>query len=290
MIVETVEDWNLVLEGCGCCEMPSCPVPTRECESRTISNGDCSQGLIEDEDPPDGVFYGCWVTWARPSGDDGDLIPAVYRKSTFTGEIGDYVGGDITYSCGQQTATASFDGGSWSITISESLTYSQFFDSLLATIEEEEWNESGSCVSSLSVGWPTIGSYDWDIECEVLWLSHISSSNPRNFNLSSSLTASRFKWVIPDTWTGSYFKITWDEVFVAADPEAGNLLIARRSWIWDGPGDPEDEETWKSDWYELTPPNEPGEVRVGNILFECYKSAKFGTRPQTTGEAYEITE
>ena len=33
MKIETKEDWNMVLEGCGCCPMPLCPVPTMECES-----------------------------------------------------------------------------------------------------------------------------------------------------------------------------------------------------------------------------------------------------------------
>ena len=39
--IETLEDWNAVLVSGGagfdhcCCEMPSCPVPTRECKSDT---------------------------------------------------------------------------------------------------------------------------------------------------------------------------------------------------------------------------------------------------------------
>lgn len=106
---------------------------------------------------------------------------------------------------------------------------------------------------------------------------------------------SRFRWVIPDTHPGSYFKITWDVVFFpegydTEDPESPQpeVVAADQTWTWVGPGDPEDEDSWKSDWYELAPPESSGQVRVVNIRFECYRSTKFGVKPQVTGEAYEI--
>ena len=37
MKIETLEDWNSILEGCGCCPMPVCPVPERECESIAVN-------------------------------------------------------------------------------------------------------------------------------------------------------------------------------------------------------------------------------------------------------------
>lgn len=36
MNIETLEDWNLIADGCGCCPMPSCPVPIQDCESAVI--------------------------------------------------------------------------------------------------------------------------------------------------------------------------------------------------------------------------------------------------------------
>ena len=38
---------------------------------------------------------------------------------------------------------------------------------------------------------------------------------------------------------------------------------------------------------EMDAPTDPGESRVVNIRFECYRSPQFGVRPQITGEAYE---
>jgi hypothetical protein len=34
--IETLDDWNAAISACGCCEMPSCPVPTLECESAAL--------------------------------------------------------------------------------------------------------------------------------------------------------------------------------------------------------------------------------------------------------------
>lgn len=108
-------------------------------------------------------------------------------------------------------------------------------------------------------------------------------------------TKSRFRWVIPDTWAGSYFKITWDEVFFPVgydplDPESPQPYGSKinETWEWPGPGVPGDEDTWKSGWYVIDPPNSPGQIRIVNIRYECYRSTKFGTKPQVTGEAVEL--
>jgi hypothetical protein len=73
-------------------------------------------------------------------------------------------------------------------------------------------------------------------------------------------------------------------------PTSGSpvLISANQTWDdWEGPGDPEDADSWKSGWYEIDPPEEPGEVRVVNIRFECYQGP-YGNKPQITGEAYDI--
>jgi hypothetical protein len=102
----------------------------------------------------------------------------------------------------------------------------------------------------------------------------------------ATATKSRFRWVIPDTHAGTYFKITWDVVFfpTTGDPVA---VSTDNTWEWTGPGDPEDEDTWKSGWYEIPVPEEPGENRGVNIRFECY-AGPYGHLPQITGEAVEI--
>ncbi len=36
MKIDTLDTWNLILGGCGCCPMPTCPTPEKECESIEI--------------------------------------------------------------------------------------------------------------------------------------------------------------------------------------------------------------------------------------------------------------
>ena len=111
----------------------------------------------------------------------------------------------------------------------------------------------------------------------------------------------RYRWVIPDTWLdqntgetvpfpGTYFKITWDVATYPTDPAAEISYIQDLTWEWAGPGDPEDPESWKSGWYELDTPGEPGERKVVNVRFECYRSPQFGNKPQITGDAEDISD
>jgi hypothetical protein len=59
---------------------------------------------------------------------------------------------------------------------------------------------------------------------------------------------------------------------------------------WTGPGNPEDseDESWLSDFYYLEPPDAPGDKRIVNVRYECYRSSKFGQKPQLTGEQVEL--
>ena len=122
-----------------------------------------------------------------------------------------------------------------------------------------------------------------------------------------SITKARFRWVIPDTrpdqntglpvtFPGSYFKVTWDilEEPDGWDDETPTVFrsfhLTDQTWEWTGPGDPEDADTWKSGWYVIDPPEVPGTRRVVNIRFECYRSPRFGNKPQVTGEAVELPD
>ena len=104
-----------------------------------------------------------------------------------------------------------------------------------------------------------------------------------------SVTASRYRWIIPSSWEGSAFHITWDTYFfptdTAIDPSSVDL---DKTYDWTGPGNPDDPDdaSWKSPFYTLDPPATPGEVRIVNTRFTCYASSKFGTKPQITGEGY----
>jgi hypothetical protein len=134
------------------------------------------------------------------------------------------------------------------------------------------------CIASRIETWPKKKDFTWPVCAET---------TVRNAGIGCSVTKARFRWVIPEAHGGTYFKITWDVVFF---PTSGSpvLISANQTWDdWEGPGDPEDADSWKSGWYEIDPPEEPGEVRVVNIRFECYQGP-YGNKPQITGEAYDI--
>lgn len=69
------------------------------------------------------------------------------------------------------------------------------------------------------------------------------------------------------------------------EPEDPLILIASRSWQWDG-----DMENQFSDWFEMEPPFDeaPGSVRVGNMLVKHYRSNQFGVKPTSYGSVYDV--
>jgi hypothetical protein len=340
MKIETIADWNMVLAGCGCCEMPSCPVPTRECESITVEI--CGHVLPEHEEnePGDECRRFATKTTTRvidyfeeepstPSSSqqnytgtyvssktlvDGECITSWATSSTYSDTGTTYVAG------GAFTETTTLDWTSSSNSDDDecvgggTYTLRRVFDD--PEIEDEfdsgDWPEPVYCpLEATPSGTWTKSGFSYTDPSNTYEVTNVTYSGeivaaeyleafsfPDDANGVSCVastgcaiaTKSRFRWIIPDTWPGSYFKITWDEVFFPDDESTPTVVNANRSWTWEGPGDPEDEDTWKSGWYSLAPPEAPGEVRVVNIRYECYKSAKFGTRPQITGEAYEIPE
>jgi hypothetical protein len=53
-MIETIEDWNARLSGCGCCEMPVCPAPVMVCEGMYVSI--YSSGHYDYDTEPSGEF------------------------------------------------------------------------------------------------------------------------------------------------------------------------------------------------------------------------------------------
>jgi hypothetical protein len=353
MKIETLADWNLILAGCGCCPMPECPVPTRECESISAelcgislpthpSNTTEEECIVfqtktavetvdisitepgEDTSGPDySLTQFETKTYATSySYVDGECV-SQWSKTEVSSSLvldpaatfGSYV---YTKRIAWEYTTTQTEGGSPVIvgTWTEQDTDFQNGDpdGPITTLTDDEisgvletptvsdftpdssWSKSGfayskaiSADSSVVVTYSNPSSGEdsltgLDFPDDATGTSCIAQLS------CTDATKTRFRWLIPDTWEGSYFKITWDEVTFPADESTPTVVNADKTWTWEGPGDPEDADSWKSGWYALAPPSEPGEVRVVNVRFECYTSAKFGTRPQTTGEAYEDPE
>lgn len=267
--IATLAQWNAVLAAGCCCEMPECPLVTKQCES-IVAQG-VLNGYVPDADPViwDPKYAVTILTYSGAS-------PAVV---TFTANCIIFVTiGGVDFSIGNGDVTVVYSGGddydqpstrTYDSPKSEADTISETFATASASLdfESETQYKGASCAASFS--------------------QPFASASGSNFTIA--LTYVRFRWVIPDTFAGSYFKRTWDIVeepdgWNAEPPTAARTFFARnQSWVWDGPGDPAAPETWKSAWYALDPPTSRGTRRVVNIRDECYRGP-FGTRPQVTGE------
>ncbi len=107
----------------------------------------------------------------------------------------------------------------------------------------------------------------------------------------SSLTKARFRFRIPSTHTGSYFKIEADLVFYPADwEEEGGTppsIVSEHSLEWTGPGEGGDDDPSRlTDWIEIEAPESAGTIQIRNIAFTCYRPTLYGAKPQFLGESF----
>lgn len=73
--------------------------------------------------------------------------------------------------------------------------------------------------------------------------------------------------------------------------ETQPLPIAKdQTWEWIGIVDPEDPDTSRSEWYFIDVPDLPGQHRIVNIRFRCYRETPYGNAPQITGDGIEWPE
>lgn len=97
----------------------------------------------------------------------------------------------------------------------------------------------------------------------------------------------RYRWEIPSLHLGAYFKITWDILNL---PTVGSATLDKDlTVVWVGPGSGDQADpSWLTAWNEITAPLVPGVRRVVNVRYESYKSLRFGTKPQLTGEGFAL--
>ena len=307
MIIETQEEWNAVLAGCGCCEMPVCPVPGVDIQSKEFADHACGAYGTMIANPN----YGPWDpvpcavacqtfktvtrthvrTWrgtettvfTRVYARSGDYCSSSYTEET-TGSDGGLpaIPTPISTTKTQSGSASSYTyqvvktgerlGDPWTITdtlvFSDPVSESELLADIRATANSKTYGATFENYSILSI---------------TSFCDCVGSSTPA----SAKCAFGRNRWVVPDTWEGSYFKITWDVVFF---PEGGDPVAVStdNTWEWAGPGDPEDPDSWKSGWYEIPAPVQLGENRIVNIRFLCYKSTMLGVKPQITGEAVDL--
>ena len=93
-MIETLQDWNTRLGYCGCCPMPTCPIPVVVAEYKHSGNFSSRTRAVGDEDPdpppgtssetrPGGVDQS-FAPYTQPAGNPDDLVPTLYQ-ALFTG-------------------------------------------------------------------------------------------------------------------------------------------------------------------------------------------------------------
>lgn len=353
MKIETQNDWNMVLAGCGCCEMPVCPVPTKECQSVqvafacyyilpnvtavTAGERDCRRFAkyrttynyqnIQTDNPSPGDSYSRTENTITTFEADYSTSPCGFYGESVAATVSEVIdrpstSTDTTYTSSSESIRGGACTGSWTFT--DAITPAN--------------NDSGTNVTCTPIDFPVMNDYtrtgdsfqlvdivapdneitittttefldEMDPDWAIAFLEQFTlPSDANGESCEAQIWAlegcgdtvvaakkSAFRWIIPDTFEGSYFKITWDiltepDGWDAETPTVFRSLAAGGTWEWTGPGDPEDAASWKSGWYVITPPTTPGTKRVVNIRFECYRSTKFGSKPQVTGEAVELPD
>lgn len=327
-MIETLSDWNTKLGYCGCCLMPICAEPLVDARSIQITVNLCGEGVTlpasygpwtipdcqytsaiykvitedshEHRSSQGGITLQYVTTFSRTIGntctqnlvetdgwDIGEVDPG-NAGITLNPITRNQVAGDGTYYF-DAVRTGSGAGGvtwleTWRLTYSEKIT--------------DPWGELSSAADdflSSALADDDFSATDLDrglnYSSETTFLNfttcvNISPAEPRRL----IRRLSNFRFRIPISHTGSYFKVTYDIAEFPHDNGIAPSYVSEDNVVeWIGPGNQEDAEgeSWFTPFAAIDPPVEPGERRVVNIRYTCYHGEKFGVKPQVMGEAFE---
>lgn len=310
--IETTEDWNAAL-AC-CCAMPAAPAPTMICESKTATRAAVGWGVqnyrsafgivaISPFDPealdcvelvktyrevsatvvfssthPDSedstsnfaTVVGANAEYSifgnpTPRTEDGDTLTARgtgvdnYSEGTFSGTV------TTEYEVDEEPFT---DTVVTTIIFSNPITAAEVREEALAKLAEiATWTSTGAvCAAALEVNF------------------YICEGEPTAEPANVVATKVRYRWQVPSSHLGTYYKITWDVLFEPTGwddeeiPEEDRPLRFSRKNLtveWTGPGSgAQSDPSWLAgDWYDLEVPEEPGERRVINVRFKMFPDA-----------------
>lgn len=312
MTIETLDDWNMRLWLCECCGMPECPVPDIETERLSV--------------PICGEIINSHFLLYLPGGpyhaNGGLTVPnCVERYQAWFKQVirqtTSRVRNGVTLFENQftQTKTHSYSGEPDDRTCTSQTTQQgnayadtvgSFSYSPTTVTRAVEATESDGSIFRQTTTYEYSNPCNYDqvlleLNTRTDWSTAnwpIAAFDPRTMacpEVVLSLTKARFRFSLPRDFKGSYFKITWDEVFfpVGYTPSTAQqyppeVLRQNVTLEWQGPGNPEVDHSWNvGGWNPLAPPNRPGQTRIVNIRFVCHRS-KLGVKPQTMGEAYDI--
>ena len=313
--IETLDDWNARL-AC-CCAIPACPVPevVAESFSSTISLWGC--GFMEDDlKKPEGYSVPCnqkyWIyrkkvttITAVKSGTEGSGTYSKTETETCNSETcgteskisetrqGDSdLGGPIWAYEG--SVTESRTTGFYEHVIiykrNVDIVHIQRIDTTAVKLSDLLGNPMDELLSKFNKQFKDDGYSDGIPSSRLTIYDETCNGKPVNYPLAMFGRKSRYRWKIPTSHEGTFFKITWDVLFFPDDVNLKPSFIEHdKTWKWSGPGNKDDHEgeSWKGPWNEIPVPVKSGECRIVNIRFECYGKTPYGNKPQITGEGYE---
>jgi hypothetical protein len=192
----------------------------------------------------------------------GYPTPITQIGSTFTGGPVD------AYSGGVFSGTTTYENGDYTDTTVSTITFSQpiTVESLTAEVLPvfealSSWTAGSSCEAVRTINFATCGG--------------AATQEP----IDITLRTVRYRWRVPSSHLGTYYKITWDVLYepVGWDdediPEAERPLRYSRTNLtveWEGPGTgAQSDPSWLAgDWFVLELPEEPGVRKIINVRFK----------------------
>jgi hypothetical protein len=174
--------------------------------------------------------------------------------------------------------------------LSDSLSSSDLTAQAIADMNANEWSDpfqstysDGLCSPYFSLSWPKISQYTYPLDPSQL----VEYFPPQVYAAAVKV---RFRFRIPTSHIGTYFKITYDVAEFPQDEDVDPSFVSQDNVVeWTGPGNQEDPDgdSWLTPWEEIDPPEVSGERHVVNIRYTCYTGTKYGAKPQVIGAAFE---
>lgn len=275
MEIETLDDLNAVSDCC-CTNGYTCPAPTAETEN---AHG---VGSIYPYTSDATTFYSRLV---RNFGDGGSII--FEATPTHASQVGPIAGYHPS-----NTNTPDFET---TVTSTPPLT-GGFTNTKEGPINIGAARSASKSAIFNGLDWASMGSLygDWPRGTKSAMHDYsVPDPAPATDLLDlHSFRFARFRWIVPDTFEGAFFKLTWDVLEEPDGWDDTNPTVFRsfyqqdQTWQWSGPGDSADPDSWKSPWQEIPPPDVGGSRRVVNIRYQCFEATKLGTiPPNVMGEA-----
>jgi hypothetical protein len=257
MPLETLDEWNVRLGQCGCCNMPYCTSDNL----RVLTQAKGAQTFLKYSQLSGGIFYrdrrrtyaGGGYDISRWSS-DFEVIGVPYTNPTY----------DVV------STVPPLTGGVISTTYENEITPAQ-----ITTIRNASFTAAYSAL-------------DWSVG--VVFNNITKSSGRIEYDGTQllSLDFLRFRFRIDPDFEGSYFKFTYDIEFFPEGGGASSMYLEDQVVEWSGPGSGgESDPSWIAPaglWIEIPPPDWPGTNRIVHIRFSCYRGNFYGVLPQVIAE------